>query len=325
MASIAPFPKIPSYRGEADPLHVVRRVVALEKIDGTNTRIGLGRAEVEAGHIEPTVGGRTLLETDQRFSQVFLGPMVRRNAPLCRGLVQLVRAHDADVVLYGETCGGSIQRMGFIYGAKPHFVLFAATIGGVWLSWSRASLGAVPSGRALPTVQQIAAQCQVPTPPVLFEGEAHSTQLHELLDRPSAYSISQGFDRHDVDRSQEGIVVWADPLLLTLDRHPIAAKLKHPRRREIATIDATDSLEVFAERVMLPERLRHAREHLVAAGKWPTDRVTQIQKMVRRSIQDVAKEVVAYEERLTRHGKKSTRAALERAARVVAEAILQEE
>ena len=116
MASIAPFPKIPSYRAEAYPLPVVRRVLALEKIGGTNTRIGLGRAQVAAGDLEPTVGGRVLLETDERFSQSFLGPMVRKNTPLCRGLVQLVRAHDADVVLYGETCGGSIQRMGFMYG-----------------------------------------------------------------------------------------------------------------------------------------------------------------------------------------------------------------
>ena len=320
VTNIDPFPKIPLYRAEADPVHLVRRVVALEKLDGTNTRIGLSRADLANGSAEPVVGGRVLMETEAGYSQSFLGPLIRSHRVLCERLASLVALHNADIVLYGETCGGRIQRSGFIYGPQPHFVLFAATIAGRWMSWSRP----VAEDHRAPalTIRQLAERLQVPTPPILYEGEADRARFSELIDQPSPYSIAVGFDRRDVDRSQEGIVIWADPLLLDPHQRPIVAKLKHPRRREVVDVNRASGLDDFAERVMPPERLRHAIEHLQAAGKWPSDPSQQIERAVRRAIQDVAKEVDAYQLRLAEHGKKATRSALERAGRRSALAIL---
>ena len=322
MADIAPFPKIPLYRAEADLVHAVRRVVAVEKIDGTNTRIGLTRAQVAAGNVDPMVGGRVLMEDDKGFAQPFLGPLVRSHHALRGGLERLVREWDADVVLYGEVCGGRIQRMGFIYGARPHFVLFGAKIAGAWLSWSRAVVSGDAARRSLPTLVQLSALLEVPMPPLLYEGEPSEEHFRGLIDRPSAYSLAVGFDRRDVDRSQEGIVIWPDPLLLSPDGHPIVAKLKHPHRRESVDSHRAEGLDDFATRVMPAERIHHAVEYLQAAGKWPEDPDAQVERVVRRAIQDVAKEDPGYEERIARHGKKPTRTALERAARATAVAIL---
>ncbi|MEO1269005.1 MAG: RNA ligase family protein [Myxococcota bacterium] len=60
------FPKMPHYQQDADLIHSVRRVVCMEKIDGTNTRIAV-HSEV-AGPDGITIGGRTLLEGEPGFA-----------------------------------------------------------------------------------------------------------------------------------------------------------------------------------------------------------------------------------------------------------------
>src|SRR5687768_6325061 len=80
--SPAPFPKIPMYRGEADPLYELRRVVCLEKIDGTNTRVGVPFGAKHAADI--VIGGRELTEREPGFSQPFLCELVRQDDGLCK-------------------------------------------------------------------------------------------------------------------------------------------------------------------------------------------------------------------------------------------------
>ena len=92
-------------------------------------------------------------------------------------------------------------------------------------------------------------------------------------------------------------VLWADPLLLDPFGGPVAAKLKHPNRREYsAPTNAQTSLSDFAERAVPFERVAHAREYLEASGKWPEDAEAQVEKLVRRVIQDVAREVAEYDQ-----------------------------
>ena len=149
------FPKIPSFRGDADLLSAARRVICLEKIDGTNTRLGLSLAAVRSGQQDPAVGSRVLMENDEGYKQTVLGQTIRRHEGITKGLPQLVIDVQQDIVLYGETCGGRIQKMGFIYGAQPHFLLFGARVGGAWCSWSRAYQG---SEGNLPSILQIAGE-----------------------------------------------------------------------------------------------------------------------------------------------------------------------
>jgi hypothetical protein len=307
---VPPFPKIPSYKGTADLLHTVRQVICLEKIDGTNTRIGLSYT-CAVTSTDPTkaviVGGRTLLEGEEGYSQPVLGQTIRKDPALCKALRELVLEFGSDVVLYGETCGGRIQRSGFIYGSKPHFLLFAATIGNIWCSWSHA----IPiEGGFLPTLQQLTKRLQVSTPPLLYHDVPDTVAFEGLLERPSAHSLKQNFHREDIDRTQEGIVIWADPLLRIPQGLPLAAKLKHPRRREHSPATIDDGVEGFAHRAVPLERLYHGIEHLEVSGRWPSDLSERLDRLTRRVIQDVSREVPEYQEQMSKHSKATVRAAL---------------
>lgn len=303
---IPAFIKLPRYRAEADPLHCVTRVVALEKIDGANTRIGVPAGARDASQL--IVGGRVLLEHEEGFSERALLTAVRQNESLVERLLALELSQD--LVLYGETCGGKVQQMGFIYGPKPHFLLFAARLGGAWCSFERSPTF---SGEPLPSLVKLAQALDVRLPPRLYEGPPDAAAMEALLDRPSQHSVDQGFSREDVDRTQEGIVIWADPLLLDPFGAPLVAKYKHPKRREYtqATEAGATPLD-FAKRAAPDERLRHAEQHLRAAGKWSSPDDANTPKLVRRVIQDISKEVPEYQTQLAQHGKKAVRAALER-------------
>jgi len=132
--SIVPFPKIPAYRREADPIHLVRSVVCLEKIDGTNTRV---HAPADARSAADLVfGGRTLLENMPDFCQPVLREAFTAEAAAVRRLCELVHELGRALTLYGETRGRGIQAQGHIYGPRPHFVLFAARSAGAWLGFN---------------------------------------------------------------------------------------------------------------------------------------------------------------------------------------------
>lgn len=309
------FPKIPAYQGQADALHAVRRVVCMEKLDGTNARIGASPEHERAEQVR--VGGRTLMSDAPRFAQPEVVRVAERHPGLREALIQLARAHDAPLTVYGEVCGGRIQAMGYIYGGRPHLVLFAARLGDAWLSPTQ-PLAARPGGRVLPSLVQVAEALGVPVAPVLYEGPPDAATFEALVDRPSAHSRAQGFARDDVDTTHEGVVVWADPLLCDPWGAPLVAKHKHPNRREYRSADAfadaapeaADTARAFALRAVNAERLRHAIEHIRASGRWGGSVSKNRAAVVRRVIQDVAREVPEYQTCLAAFGKKATRAAL---------------
>ena len=170
-------------------------------------------------------------------------------------------------------------------------------------------------------MRQLADTLSLDVPPVVYEGPADANAFEALLDVPSPYSVQRGFDRTDVDRTQEGIVIWADPLLRTPDGAPVVAKLKHPRRREYAAARGPDSLVDFAARAVNAERVRHAIEHLQASGRLSDDPSERLDRIIKRTIQDVAREVPEYQERLAQAGKAAVRGALADQARAVAQAL----
>ena len=315
------FPKLPRYRGEADPIHASARVIALEKIDGANTRIGVPQGAQEPEDL--SLGGRVLMEDESSFSERAIVDVIRGDEALVARLLALSASRGEDIALYGETCGGRIQRMGFIYGPRPHFLLFGARLGGAWCSYSRPIAG--PEGAPPPmTLVKLAEQLGLVLPPLCYEGPPNAQALDALLDRPSQHSLDQGFERRDVDRTQEGVVIWADPLLLDPYGRPLVAKHKHPSRREWRAPDDAQVLgpEEFAERAAPVERLRHAIEHLRAAGKWIDEPEERDRRIVRRAVQDISKEVPEYQAQLSRFGKAKVRAALEVVIRArIAEAL----
>ena len=112
-------------------------------------------------------------------------------------------------------------------------------------------------------------------------------------------------------------MIWTDPVLLTPFADPIVAKFKVPHRREYAPPDledGDDGVEGFAERAIGLERLRHAREHLESRGRWREPIAAMKDAVIKRAIQDVAREVDEYHARLRQHGKKAVRAALRQVA-----------
>ena len=308
------FPKIQAYLGEHDPLHLLTHVVCMEKIDGTNLRIGVAPGLTDAADI--VIGGRELLEHEPGFAQAVLPDLIRKDAGLCRRLCGLATELGAPLTLHGEVCGGRIQSQGFIYGARPHLLLFGARIDGVWVGHGRA-LPRPGGGHSLPSLTQLAERLELPLAPLLYAGPPEASVFDELHAQPSTHSREVGFARTDVDATQEGIVIWSDPVLLTPFGTPIAAKLKVAHRREYRAPqdEGEDGLASFAARCMGRERLVHAREFLVARGRWNDDAPeTMAEPTIRRAIQDVAREVPEYQAQLQRSGKKAVRAALRQAA-----------
>ena len=296
------FPKIAQYKQQADWLHCVNNVVCMEKIDGANTRIGVSKDAQSADDI--VIGGRTLLEHEENFSQKFICDMIRKDEELCTAMISFAVEIGHDVCFYGETCGGSIQACGFIYG-KMHFVLFAATIDGVWCSYSRSI------DQANPTLLQIAKRIGFTLAPSLYEGTPNVDEFSALIERASQHSENRGFHRQDVNNTHEGIVIWSDPVLLNSYGEPIVAKYKHPNRQEyIATMDENQIPGEFAKRTVLPERIHHAIEYLKEQGRWQQDFFANKENVVRRVIQDIAREVDEYQQQLSLHGKKNVRKAL---------------
>lgn len=316
----APFLKIPSYRKEADPVHFAKNVVCLEKIDGSNTRIGVPLGAKLADDI--IVGGRTRLEIEKEFSQ----PLLRRaflGSIDLKALIEYSQEAKADLVLYGETCGRGIQPQGQLYGSAPHFLLFGATVAGAWLSWSTPTR--IPSTDTnieivLPSIRELAKGLSIPTTPMLYQGPAQSDVFEDILERPSEYARSKGIISRTDTGTQEGMVIWADPILLTGAGQLLVAKYKHPSRRESVDIDQEDtSLEAFCARVVNSERIKHAQQYLEENGRWVGPLNERLGLVVRRVLQDVAREESSYHEMLGRYSKQAVRAAIETAAIVVAQ------
>ncbi|WP_372370084.1 RNA ligase family protein [Candidatus Uabimicrobium sp. HlEnr_7] len=297
------FPKIPAYKQQADWLHCVNNVVCLEKIDGTNTRIGISKDAKTAGDI--VIGGRTVLEDEPKFSQGFICDMIRNDSDLCERLITFAKDIDCNVVLYGETCGASIQKCGIIYGKKIHFVLFAVMVGNIWCSYSRKV-----SENRVPTVVQASKSLGLPIAPCLYQGQANSEEFTALLDRSSQHSENQKFSIKNIDNTHEGIVIWSDPLLLNSYGEPIVAKYKHPNRREYVHSKGQQSPNDFAQRTVLPERIRHAIEHIKEQGQWQEDFHNNKELVRRRVIQDIAREVEEYQQQISLHSKKNVRKAI---------------
>jgi len=313
----APFPKIPAYRGEADLLHQVRRVVCLEKIDGTNTRIGV--PPDARGPNDIVVGGRTRLPGDEGFNQDVLVDLVRRDARLCARLIQAAASLGAPLELYGEACGARIQQRGLLYGARTHLLLFAARIGGSWTGFSQAP-PAAPQGGPMRSVTQLGEAIGIPTVPCLYAGPPDPGTFDALRAQPSQHSVDQGFSRPGVDPTHEGIVIWSDPVLLSPWGEPVVAKHKAAHRQEARARAPGDlgTPAAFAERAVLVERLRHARQHLEEQGRWDSTLGT----LSRRVVQDVAREVPEYQDQLRANGKKAVRAALTARVASLAGAVL---
>lgn len=315
----AVFPRIASYRREADAVHHAREVVCLEKIDGSNTRVGVPRDLQRADQL--LVGGRSRLEGEEGFCQPELraGFVASVRLDGLRGLAHALPDH---LTLYGETCGRGIQATGFLYGPSPHFVLFAATVGDAWLGWSHAldlddAAGAV---QRLPSLREIAERTGLPLAPCLYRGAPDPERFDALLDRPSAHAAARGASSRSSDATHEGVVIWSDPALRDGAGRLLVAKHKHPNRREALdeTPGSDDTAEGFAARVVNGERLAHARQHLEEGGRWPCSRDERIERLVRRVVQDVAREEPAYARQIVRYAKATVRAALEARARALA-------
>ncbi|MCA9714694.1 MAG: hypothetical protein H6713_27790 [Myxococcales bacterium] len=314
----ARFPKIPSYRGAADPLQCVQRVVATEKLDGTNARLGVPADATRPDQL--LVGGRNKMSFEAGFSQPELTRLLEDAGLQARllALPQLTQARD--VALYGEVCGGRIQG-GAMYGRQPHLVLFAATVGGAWVGYSRV-VQPPPDTPALPTLEQLGAHLRLPLAPRLYEGPPDPAALAELVDQPSAYSQARGVELRGADITHEGVVIWSDPALRDPWGAPLVAKLKHPRRREYSPGRVEAGPEDFAARAVTGERLRHARQHLEADGRWTGDREAKTTALIKRVLRDISKEVHEYAEQLRVHGKRDVRAAIKTRARTLAPAVL---
>ncbi len=316
----AVFPRIAAYRREADAVHHAREVVCLEKIDGSNTRVGVPRDLHRADQL--VVGGRSLLEGDEGFCQPELRAGfvagVRFDA-----LRDVARALPDHLTLYGETCGRGIQATGFIYGPSAHFVLFAAAVGDAWLGWSHALdlVDDAGSARRLPSLCELAVQTGLTLAPCLYRGAPDPERFDALLDRPSAHAAARGSSSRPADATHEGVVIWSDPALRDGAGRLLVAKHKHPNRREALdeAPGGDEAAEGFAARVVNGERLAHARQHLEEGGRWGCPRDERIDRLVRRVVQDVAREEPAYARQIARHTKAVVRAALEARARALAE------
>ena len=175
-----------------------------EKVDGTNIRIIFS---IKDGvRQEPVIMGKT----SAAVIQPFLLPCLQKIATWENIDKFLSNTVFDQVVLYGEGYGPKIQACGANYRDDPGFILFDATVDGVWLCRSQLNCVAIALKIAIVPIllQPLLGCCWTEEEIVEF-----------VKDKPdSICSI--------VNHTMEGVVAKSYPTVYFADRTPVMFKLK---------------------------------------------------------------------------------------------------
>lgn len=186
------------YRPEGQDILIFRECFALEKVDGTSSRVSWREGVINFS------GGCVKAVT---FAKIFDEPALR---------AAFEAMGHPSVTVYGEAYGGSVQKMAHRYGPAVKFVAFEVQVGETWLSVPQAA--AVVATLGLEFVHYV----KVSTDLAALDAER---------DAPSEQSRRNGMGEH----RREGVVLRPLIELRKNDGSRVMCKHKRPEERETAT------------------------------------------------------------------------------------------
>ena len=240
-----------------------KRVFALEKIHGTSANIRFKMESVEPRRC--TLSFASGGAKQSTFISLFDGQAL---------LAKFDALGHADVRVYGEAYGGSMQRMKETYGDKLKFIVFEVKIGDFWLDVPNAANVARKLGLDFVHYVEI------------------STDLEEIDAQRDADSMQAVRNGCGEGKMREGIVLRPLVELVTLNGNRVVAKHKRDDFKETRT-----------PREVSPEKLKVLKEADDIALEWVTDRrlehvldkfpgvtIKQTGDVIRAMIEDVYRE-----------------------------------
>ena len=252
------------YKNTAEML-MFKQVFALEKIHGTSAHI-----KFENGAITYFSGGSKY----NTFVELF------DNEELYAAFMEL--GHDP-ITVYGEACGGKIQKMRHLYGDSIRFPVFDVKVGETWLNVPNAADVASKLGLEFVPYEQI---------------DTSLDKLDELRDAPSAIAVRWGCE----GGLREGIVIR--PLMEIINnkgnrvmaKHKTAAFSEHtPKEIDPDKAVLRTAAEEIAFKWVNDMRLAHVldaleSDHMVATHEERQWDIKDTRQVIHAMIEDLRRE-----------------------------------
>lgn len=254
-------------------------VIVLEKIDGSNARLGMKDNKFLAGTRNRVIARiekeQPLLDAESDFG--FISFLRTNNLP-----TKFFNAFAGmDIVFYGEQFGSGIQKR-INYGPNKYFRVFSVRVNGDFVSWD--------------AVKDYCAQVGLDTVPELYRGKPIPSELEKFLSLESKTAQLNGVS--DPSNKHEGMVIY--PIPMKRDSHDewLIAKFKSPEFEEQASrtrmtshmaIPIPDTVTAFVAEFVTPMRLEHVLDQLREQGVDVTD-VRATGSVLKNMNQDVQRE-----------------------------------
>jgi len=268
MREFPTYPEIESI-DQVKALRLFNRVIATEKVDGTNVRIGW----VE-GHLR--FGGRTIELTSADPLYGFY-PWAQAQEDRWTAFFEGLHLEGTDAVLFGEWYGPGVMKGGR-YGAEKQFRAFDLMIDGFLLDHA--------------VFTTICESAGIPMMPVVYDGPYDESALLALRTSPSVVAAENG--QNNV--IWEGIVVRPPIMFKTKADRWILAKFKDETFEERTSLRKTpfdpavvEAAEAFAKEWVTPQRLDHVLQHAREQGVMG-DSMRDMGPILRLMHQDVRRE-----------------------------------
>jgi len=161
-----------------------------------------------------------------------------------------------DVVVYGESCGGKMQKMSDTYGKDIRFVPFEVKIGDAWLN--------------VPSAHDVCKKLELGF--VDYElGEATLEWINEQRDKPSSLALQLGLG----EKMREGVVLrpvqeyrdYRGNRIITKHKRDEFKETKTKREVDPEKLKVLAKAEAVADEWVVPMRLSHVLDKMPEKGE----------------------------------------------------------
>ncbi len=264
----------------------VREAIATEKLHGSNFRVYFPAGLQSASEVRFGSRNEIFADGDTSF---FGGRPVRwfrDNPGLLERLLEVFASRGfSDVVVYGEVCGGSVQK-GVKYTADGEIIFraFDIRVGGNFVTYD--------------LFVELCDEAQLPRVPEIWRGDPSKEAFDALLEQPSTEARKNGVSQPD--HVSEGVVIRSNPLLRDVFGDWLIIKHKSAKYRE-ATPPRTPrgpaekktsntALDDFTSTFVVSGRVLNAIGRLRDAGAALTGTMTDMPSLAEAIVVDLHKE-----------------------------------
>ena len=286
---MAAFHKYPELVGldKRPEILAVKEVIATEKLHGSNFRLFFPAEMTSIAEVQ--FGGRNEVFKSEKDFQKFYNKRpvdwFKRQPELLQGMYDLFRERGySDVAVYGEICGGGIQK-GVRYTQDREIIFRAFDI--------RIGENFVTNDLFVELCEAIG----LPRVPEVWRGEPSLRAFDALLEKPSLEGQRNGIS--EAGNLMEGVVIRSNPLLRNVFGEWLIIKHKSEKFAEASkqkirkeTRDFSP-VETFARTYIVRGRIINAIGRLRDASVPIQNDMTDMQHLVRALIEDLHKECEA--------------------------------